>query len=240
VSLEARARGAELMDEPGVEHAELARSLGDLRAVNLWLGGRRVVLRHLGGMISRLATPAVTVLDVATGSADLPLALTRWGRARGVRVWVTATDVHPGTVEMARGHAAGEADVRVEPADALSLPYEDGSFDFSLCSTALHHFEDADAARALRELDRVARYGVVVSDFRRSPGALLGVRLLAETVWRRHPVTRHDAPLSIRRAFTPAELRDLAAKAGLRGARVHIHFPFRAVLVVDRTGLAAG
>jgi ubiquinone/menaquinone biosynthesis C-methylase UbiE len=240
VSLRSRVRGAELMDEPGVDPAELTRSLRDLRAVNLWLGGRWVVLRHLGGMIARLGAPGCTVLDAGTGSADLPLALARWGRARGIRVRVTATDFHPGTVEEARRHAAGDPDVRVEPADALALPYADGAFDFSLCSTALHHFSDADAVRVLRELDRVARRGVVVSDFRRSPGALVGVRLLAETVWRRHPVTRHDAPLSIRRAFTPAELRALAEEAGVREARIHTHLPFRVALVVDRTRAPGG
>lgn len=225
----------ERMDEPGVDRAELARSLADLRAVNLWLGGRRVVLRHLGGMVSRIGAAECSVLDVGTGSADLPLVLAAWGRRRRVRVRVTATDLHPGTVEVARRHAAHEPDVAVEPADALALPYPDGAFDFSLCSTALHHFDGEDAVRALRELDRVAAHGVVVSDFRRSVGALLGVRLLAETVWRGHPVTRHDGPVSIHRAYTPAELRALAEAAGMRGARVHTHLPFRVALVVDRT-----
>jgi ribosome-associated toxin RatA of RatAB toxin-antitoxin module len=42
-------------------------------------------------------------------------------------------------------------------ADALELPFADKSFDLVTCSQTLHHFDDADAVRVIRELDRVAR-----------------------------------------------------------------------------------
>lgn len=235
-----RAAGAELMDEPEVDRGELDRSLRDLRGVNRWLGGTRVVLRHLPGMIARLGAEECTVLDVGTGSGDIPLQVARWARGRGLRTRITATDLHPRTLALAREHTAPDPDVTVEAADALALPYPDGAFDFALCSTALHHFEGDQPARVLRELDRVARCGVIVNDLARSRAALLGARLLAATVWRTHPVTRHDGPLSVRRSFTPAELRELARAAGIRGARAYAHFPFRLALVVDRTAERRG
>ncbi|HET6765543.1 MAG TPA: methyltransferase domain-containing protein [Longimicrobiaceae bacterium] len=234
-----RATGAERMDEPGQDPAQLDLSLADLRRVNVWLRGTRVVLRHLGGMLLRSHLREAAVLDVATGSGDIPLAVASWARAHGLRTRVTATDFHPTTLALARRHVASDPDVTVEPADALNLPYPDASFDFALCSTALHHFDRReDAVRVLRELDRVARLGVVVNDLARSRPALLGAQILARTVWLRHPVTAHDGPLSVRRAYTPAELRDLAREADLRDWRVHAHFPFRVALVVDRTGAA--
>lgn len=232
-----RAAGAELMDAPDQDPRELESSLADLRGVNRWLGGTRVVMRHLLPMMRRLGRPC-RVLDVATGSADIPLVLARRARERGLAVTVLATDNHATTLEAARRTvaAAREPGVRVTRADALALPFADGAFDFALCSTALHHFDTrADALRVLRELDRVAAFGVVVNDLARSRAALLGARLLAATLWRRHPVTRHDGPLSVRRAFTPAELRALAVEAGLGDARVHAHLPFRVALVMDRT-----
>jgi ubiquinone/menaquinone biosynthesis C-methylase UbiE len=230
-----RAAGAERMDEPGQDPAELGRSLADLRGVNRWLGGYRVVLHHLARLAARHPRPAYRVLDVATGSADIPLRVAAWARGKGMRMEIVATDLHPTTLEWARRHAAGDADVRVEAADALELPYEDGAFDFALCSTALHHFDErGQLLRVLGEMDRVTRIGGIVNDLRRSRPALLGANLLAATFWRTHPVTRHDGPLSVRRAFTPAELDDLARAAGLRGARVHTHVPFRVALVWER------
>lgn len=230
-----RAAGAERMDEPDQDPAELGRSLADLRQVNRWLGGYRVVLHHLAKLVARHPRPSYRVLDVATGSADIPLKVAAWARARGIRMQVVATDNHPTTLDFARRHAVADADVRVEPADALHLPYADDAFDFAMCSTALHHFDArADLLRVLGEMDRVARIGGIVNDLRRSRPAFIGARLLAATFWRRHPVTAHDGPLSVRRAFTPAELDDLARAAGLPGARVHRHEPFRVALVWER------
>ncbi|HEX8696285.1 MAG TPA: methyltransferase domain-containing protein [Longimicrobium sp.] len=232
----ARAEGAERMDEPGQDRAELARSLADLRAVNRWLGGTRVLLHHLAGLADRHPRERYRILDVGTGSGDIPLAVAEWARRRGTGVEIVATDNHPTTLELARAHTAAEPAVAVEYADALRLPYPDASFDFALCSTALHHFGEGDDLRVLRELARVARIGVIVNDLARSRAALLGARLLAATVWRRHPVTRHDGPLSVRRSFTPNELSALAARAGLASARVHAHFPFRLALVHEKEG----
>jgi ubiquinone/menaquinone biosynthesis C-methylase UbiE len=231
-----RARGVELMDEPDQDRGDLAVALHDLRGVNRWLGGWRVLRQGMESLLRHLPSGTYRVLDVGTGSGDLPLRLVRWARRRGVRLRVLATDFHPGTLQLAREHTAGEPDVEVGLADALALPYGDDEFDFAVCSTTLHHFEGEDALRALRELDRVAARGVVVNDLSRSRPALLGARLLAATFWRNSRLTRHDGPLSVRRAFTPAELRRVASDAGLERATVRAHLPFRLSLVIDRTG----
>lgn len=225
----------ELMDAPDVDREELEHSLSDLRGVNRWLGGATTALGAIGPLVKRLGAREVRVLDVATGSGDLSLALVRWARRRGISVRVTATDLHPATAAAARAHTAAEPNVRVEVADALDLPYPDDAFDLVMCHTALHHFGEANAVAVLRELNRVARYGVVVTDLSRSTAALLGARLLAATVWRRHPVTRHDGPRSVAAAFTPAELCALAMAAGMGNARVRARPVFRVALVVDRT-----
>jgi ubiquinone/menaquinone biosynthesis C-methylase UbiE len=230
-----RAFGAELMDEPDQDRGDLAVALHDLRGVNRWLGGWRVLRHCMASLLRRLPPGSYRVLDIGTGSGDLPLRLARWARKRGVRLQILATDAHLGTLEFARGHTAGEPDVEVGWADALALPFADQAFDFVTCSTTLHHFEGEETLWVLREMDRVARYGVVVNDLSRSLPAWLGARLLAATVWRRSRLTRHDGPLSVRKAFTPAELRRVAREAGLEGARVRAHLPFRLSLVVDRT-----
>ena len=230
-----RAAGGELMDEPAQDREELTRSLADIRAVNRWLGGTRVALHHLEALIERHPRPSYRIVDLATGSGDIPLAVARWARERDVQVEIVATDNHPTTLELAAEHTAHEPAVRTELADALQLPWADNAFDVALLSTALHHFDDErDCLRVLREMGRVSRIGFVVNDLARSRPALLGARLLAATVWRTHPVTRHDGPLSVRRAFTPAELRTLAARAGFTKAEVRAHFPFRVALVVEK------
>ena len=230
-----RAAGHELMDEPGQDHGQLATSLADLRAVNRWLGGTRVLLHHLAALVDRHPRDRYRLLDVATGSGDIPIQIARWARTEEVDLEIVATDNHPTTLELARRHTADEPAIRTATADALHLPFADGEFDFALLNTAFHHFDDErDCVRVLRELHRVSRIGFIVNDLARSRTALAGASVLAATVWRRHPVTRHDGPLSVRRSFTPAELRSLAARAGFGNGRVHAHFPFRVALVVEK------
>jgi len=230
-----RMAGDELMDEPGQDHDQLAVSLADLRAVNRWLGGTRVALRHLSELIERHPQERYRILDVATGSGDIPLQIAKWAREEDLDVEILATDNHQTTLNLAREQVGPDPSVHAGFADALRLPFHDDEFDVGLISTALHHFnQERDCIRVLRELHRVSRIGFIVNDLARSRTALAGARLLAATVWRRHPVTRHDGPLSVRRSFTPAELRSLAARAGFAKAAVHAHFPFRVALVVEK------
>jgi hypothetical protein len=102
-----------------------------------------------------------------------------------------------------------------------------------LLSLTLHHFEHADQIRALREAARVARRSVIVNELERCRPNYWGARLLAATRWRRNRLTRHDGPLSVLRAFTPAELAGLAAEAGLGECTVDRRYFFRLVLRAD-------
>src|SRR5439155_16742204 len=131
----------------------------------------------------------------------------RWSRRAGV--WIAALDVHPVTLAYARRHADGGASMQFVRGDALALPFRSQSFDVALCSLALHHFGEADAVQLLSEMKRVARAAVVVTDLRRSWVAWASIWLLTRLVWRNR-IVRHDGPVSVRRAYTPAELTALA------------------------------
>jgi ubiquinone/menaquinone biosynthesis C-methylase UbiE len=229
VPLFPRIQGAtERMDAPDADPAALEAALHQVARVNRILGARRALVRHLPWA---LPGREARILDVGTGSADLPLAMADWASRQGRRVRVTAVDAHPLTLEVARRQTASAPDVRIVGGDGIQLPFPDASFDLAVLSMTLHHMEGADVVGIVRELARVARGGkVLVAELERSVLHYLGARALAATVWRNDPITRHDGPLSVRRSFTPRELRSIAVEAGLRHPRVHRHPVFRLVL----------
>jgi len=99
----------------------------------------------------------------------------------------------------------------------------------------LHHLEPADGVRLLREMGRVARLGIVVNDLERGWLPWIGAQALFR-VLTRNPFTRHDGPLSVRRAYHAAEARALAAEAGLRvigEERVPLGFRWAIVAVAE-------
>jgi ubiquinone/menaquinone biosynthesis C-methylase UbiE len=110
--------------------------------------------------------------------------------------------------------------------DALTLPFADASVDIVMCSQVLHHFAGADAVKLLREMNRVARVRVVVSDLRRSWIAAAGL-WLASFPLRFHAVSRHDGVVSVLRGFTTRELADTVNDAVARNPIVHRRRGFR-------------
>jgi ubiquinone/menaquinone biosynthesis C-methylase UbiE len=115
---------------------------------------------------------------------------------------------------LARRTAGGDPALSFVRADGGALPFADGAFDVVICTLALHHFDPGDALALLRELRRVARVTPVVCDLRRSELAFVATWLWSRTS--RNRLTRHDAPLSVRRAYTPDEALALARAAGWR------------------------
>ena len=222
----------ELLDAPGPDRATLRRNLRDIRLINRALGWTAVVVREVAAVVARQGWAEFTLLDVATGSADVPLAILRWARRRNLRVIALVGDLNAAVLAVAARRVAwhGSAPwVALIRFDALQAPFADRAADVVTCSLTLHHFAPPDAVALLRELGRVARRALVVSDLERSWPAYLAARLLVVAL--RNRMTHHDAPVSVLRAYTADELRRLAADAGLQGARVTRHFPFRLVLV---------
>jgi SAM-dependent methyltransferase len=123
--------------------------------------------------------------------------------------------------------------IHVVQGDTFRLPFDSGQFDVGVATLTLHHFGDEEACQVLRELGRVAGSLVVVSDLQRSWGAYLGARLLAATVWRRNPYTRHDGPVSVKGGFTVGELLELGDRAGFVDLKVVTHLPFRHTLTAQ-------
>lgn len=218
---------AERMDAPDLPSADLAGALRNLTWLNRCFGGFRVAARFTARHLAAGGKP-LTVLDVATGGADIPAGLVRQARAAGRRLRVIALDRHPQTLAFARRVSRPFPEITLVRGDARALPLRDRSVDLALCNLSLHHFDDREAVQVLGEMARVSRAALLVNDLRRSRlGFLLTALLLS---WCPNPLTRADGPLSVRRAFTLEEVLALATRAGLRGARVCRRAWFRLAL----------
>lgn len=222
----------ELMDLPDADPDELRRTLQDLAWINRWSGGTRLVRRHLASLLDGRPGP-IRILDVATGSADIPRAIAGWARRRGLPVRIEAIDHHDRILSLARPASAAYPEIRLRRADALSLPYAEGGFDLVLASLILHHMEGSDQVRLLRELYRVAKGAVLVNDLRRGYWPLL-VTWGSLHLVSRSRLIHHDGPLSVHRGFLPGELAALARAAGWERVRVSRHAFFRLALIGEK------
>jgi ubiquinone/menaquinone biosynthesis C-methylase UbiE len=205
----------ELMDLPHDTYTreEYEGALADLARVNHYLGNGRVVLKRLAALHAETADDGFTVLDVATGAADIPVAIARWGREEGIRIGITAVDLDPVGIGIARRRCEPYPEITLAVADGFSLPFANQRFDYVLFSKTAHHFTDEQASRMIREISRVARRGYVIVDLERSWIAYGLIHLLTR-LFTRNRLSRFDGPLSVLKAYTPGELAALASRSG--------------------------
>jgi len=211
----------ELMDRPQPVSPELERDLENIRQLNRWFGSYALISMFLSGWIkpgSRLR-----IVDLATGSGDIPRLIAECGRKIGAELRIDALDRQSATLEIAQKLSVPYPEISFVEGNILEWrPAE--PYDVVFCTLALHHFSDNDAVRVLQRCRELSHKFVLVSDLRRSWMATIGVHLLTATMFR-EPMSKHDARLSIARAFSFSELNQLAQRAGWTNFG-HKTFPF--------------
>jgi 2-polyprenyl-3-methyl-5-hydroxy-6-metoxy-1,4-benzoquinol methylase len=222
------------MDDPQLPADEHLIALEQLARLNRISRTARTLWPFVRAVAGRAPSPAdgsLSVLDVATGSGDVPISLAMLARSHAP-LMLHACDVSPVALAAAakRARAAG-VDLTLESrnvvADGLAQP--DKSVDVVTCSLFLHHLTEVQVVHVLSEMRRVAKSLVLVSDLRRCAMGLAAA-YLATRLGTRSRVVRIDAIRSVRAAFTIDELASLASRAGMPDARILPCWPFRMLL----------
>ena len=225
----------EMMDLAGNSPELLAGDLRNLRTLNRYLSGSRSVMVALQRVLGPEALKDISVLDVGTGSADIPAAICAWAKRRNVTAKIVGMEAESVTARIAVHQTKQLADINIVQGDAGAPPFSPGSFDFVVASQFLHHFSEAKIIDLLKQWAKVARRGIVISDLVRHPVAYHGIRLLTQLTTR-NIMTLIDAPLSVRRAFTFSEWRELLRQADIGPVEMFSVFPFRMAAAVRLGG----
>lgn len=211
----------ELMDRPQPVSAELESDLEDIRELNRWFGSYALISMFLSRWIKPGAR--LRIVDLATGSGDIPRLIAEYGRKIGAELQIEGLDRQSATLEIAKRLSARYPEISFVEGDVLDWQPPQ-PYDIVFCTLALHHFSEDDAMRLLQRCRELSRKYVLVSDLRRGWLATIGVHLLTATMFR-EPMTKYDARLSIARAFSFSEMNQLARRAGWTNFS-HKTFPF--------------
>jgi SAM-dependent methyltransferase len=207
--------GQELLDDLGAPPELVRASLRDIALANRWFGGIAAARYGLARLLHGAVPGHLVLLDIGTGSGDLPRALAAWLARRGVGVACVGLERHP----VAARVAARDGALVVARGDGLALPLRDRAVDVTLLSQVAHHHPPEIVARLAVEATRVSRIGVVIADLRPARGAALGFRV-ASRVLGFDRTTRADGVISLRRGFRSEALARLLASAGIAAAVV--------------------
>src|SRR6185436_16703586 len=225
----------ENLDKGSYTPEEYEGCLVELRRINKWLGDADALRDSLLQEIERQNLQAFSVLDVGAGSGELLRVAAKWARETNRSASLFGLELNERSARAIREESNEFPEISALRGNGFKLPFAGASFDFVIQSLTLHHFDDEEAVRMLREMARVAARGIFVIDLHRNPTAYL----LYTTIGRlflHNRLTREDGALSILKSWIPAELEDLGHKAGLREVKVENHFPARLILSASANG----
>jgi SAM-dependent methyltransferase len=225
----------ELMDAPGLPESEVAAAYQVLEKVNHQLGNQWSMGRELRRFLAEEGSGVdrVTLLDLGSGSGDIPRAIRDAVVSRGIAGVAIALDHDPTAVKLARREP-----LDVVRGDALRLPFADGSIDLVTAIKFAHHFSGTALSCLVAEMARVARHRVIVLDIRRHWVAYWGF-VAWSRIWTRNRLVRFDGPLSVLRGFTAAELLALTTSLPAFEWTVRSYLGFQLALVGCRRAEAA-
>ena len=223
--LSVRALEEEQMDDPALPPEAYRAVLADLGRVNRWTFAARPTL----GFLSRAAAGMrrFSLLDVGYGEGGMLRTVAAWAARHGMEAQLTGVDLNPKSAAAARAATPASMSIEWRTGDYAEL----GRFDFVVSSLVAHHMSGAQLRAFLLWMEKHAERGWLINDLHRHRVAYYGYPLLARLL-RVHRIVREDGRLSIARAYRPPEWRRILDDAGIQGARIVRHFPFR--LCVER------
>lgn len=216
----------EILDTDQLSAADADAALADLARVHRQLFGFHAVWSAVRIRLQG-TSPGSSLIDVGSGSGEVPEALVRRARRQGRHLRAIATDRKLG--HLLRGRRLGLSSAQVV-AEATALPFRESAVDLALSNLLFHHFDGPTNLQVLAEMRRVARSGAIVVDLRPSRFANVLFRLAARAL-RFSSVAYVDGCTSLRRAWAVHEVKDLTAD--LPVVELRRRAPFRWTLVVD-------
>ena len=214
----------EILDSPQCSVTDAAESLEDLCRINRWFGGVRTTRQLVEKVAASTGQKRFSMLEVASGFGEVPRKAAVKLARKGILLAITDLDRMPS--HLRPGH-------RAVVGDALALPFRDNSFDLVSCSLFAHHLDPADLTRFVDEALRVSRSAVLINDLVRH--ALHLAVVYAGFPLMRSYVSRVDGVASVRRAYTPEEMRHMLANSARDAAAkidISTHYLFRMGVIV--------
>jgi ubiquinone/menaquinone biosynthesis C-methylase UbiE len=215
----------ELLDTDSGTLAEIATALTDLRHINEWFGGVGATQSMIAKVAEELGVNALSLLEVAAGAGYVP-------RSAGARLLKSGVQLRITLLDRAFSHLRNGSGIESSAVagDALALPFSDGSFDLVSCCLFAHHLEPREVAQFVNEGLRVCRIAVIINDLIRDP-IHLALAYLSLPLYRSR-FTHHDAPASVRRAYTLEEMQQMLRNTTAGRVDIERHPMFRMGAIV--------
>jgi 2-polyprenyl-3-methyl-5-hydroxy-6-metoxy-1,4-benzoquinol methylase len=217
-----------MLDNPEIPRAGLWRNLTELETINRLLGGHRATLLGLEKIAPHIQG-TMRIVDLGCGGGDTLRAIWHWASARGIQVELTGIDLLPDAIAYAKVHSMGYP-IAYQTLDFESLPT--GQYNVAMSSLVGHHLYGEKLKSLFNTKLRIASYAIL-NDLHRHWFAYFSIKWLTRLLSRSYLV-RHDACLSVAKAFTKKELHQLIREIPAHSKTITWIWAFRWLVVIQK------
>jgi 2-polyprenyl-3-methyl-5-hydroxy-6-metoxy-1,4-benzoquinol methylase len=231
ISFKSRSTGIEIMDDLDCKGEVVDQTLRELDFINQWLGGNAVTLNALRLLWkSNNKSGTITIADLGCGSGEMMKLIYKLANKNKQRVFLTGIDANANIIEYAKRNQVNDS-IAFESINIFSDEFKVREFDIIVCTLFLHHFTAEELVLVFKSFKQQARIGIIVNDIHRHPLAYYSIKWLTQ-LFSKSEMVKFDAPLSVLRAFTKSELKDLLSKSGITNYELTWKWAFRWQLII--------
>lgn len=228
-----RSEETEIMDDLFCSGHVVDQTLWELDKINRWLGGNHVSIEALGVLLSnsKYKSETITIADLGCGSGEMLRLINRWMSRNNYPVFLTGIDANPYIIIYAKNHLKHLSNIELLATSIFSEEFKMRQFDIVVSTLFLHHFSSGQLKQFFRQLKQQVRIGFIINDIHRHWFAYHSIRLITK-FFSRSSMVKNDAPLSVLRAFSKAELNEILSGAGITNYIIRWRWAFRWQVVV--------
>lgn len=227
-----RSETVEIMDDLNCSGPIVDQTLLELEFINKWLGGNSVTLSGLNKVLVSCSSPSLKIADLGCGGGDMLVLIKNQLVKKNRKGTFTGVDANPNIVEYAKKNTASHVDINFKAIDVLSQEFQQESFDIVFATLFFHHFTRHQLINLFKHLNNTTRCGIVINDLHRHSLAYYSIKFLTK-IFSKSPMVINDAPLSVHRGFTRAELDEILSAAGITSYSLKWKWAFRWQLVIQ-------
>lgn len=228
INLSVRSLLPEKMDDLNAPENELKQNLIELEVINKFLGGYAVVLDALNKFA---ATKELKITDLGCGGGDTLRAIAKWAKKKNINAELVGIDLNPVMIAYAQSASIAFPEIRYNVANIFDGNLLKERRDIVVCSLFCHHFDDEQLINLLKRMKLMAGTAIIINDLHRHWLAYYGISILTSLFSKTYMV-KHDARLSVAKAFTRKEWTSLLASAGIHHYSLKWRWAWRWELII--------
>jgi SAM-dependent methyltransferase len=231
INLKHRSLQKELLDAEGIPFADIKKNMQELDTINRLLGGHAITLKGLAAFLNP-SIQIISVCEIGCGGGDNLYAIKKFCDQNKIKVQLTGIDLKKECIDFA---AERNASLKANwiCSDYRLVQFKNNRPDIIFSSLFCHHFTKMELVQILIWMNENCTRGFFINDLHRHPLAYYSIKWITH-LFSGSYLVKNDAPLSVSRAFTKKDWKEIFAQAGINNYSIRWKWAFRYLIVCKK------